>query len=147
ENGNSVVVAARHWPAYTLSGESDAPTLLLRDTVIADRRTYWLNLPYTQAASRPRDGSLHDPALRAPHRDKIAPHIDVGRRRNTFSRSRMLQFLKREVHARFVSSIDLIAKVLLGVIPGLLSRPVLARRQLSGIRRAPAPLDALIGIK
>ncbi len=48
--------------AYSLSGASDAPTLLLGDKVLVNQAAYWVKLPYTQIrlldVSRPRRGDL-----------------------------------------------------------------------------------------
>lgn len=48
--------------AYSLSGSSDAPTLLLGDKVLVNQAAYWIKLPYTGVkllqVSRPRRGDM-----------------------------------------------------------------------------------------
>jgi signal peptidase I len=48
--------------AYTLSGISDAPTLLLGDTAVVNQAAFWLKLPYTQVSllhvAQPKRGDL-----------------------------------------------------------------------------------------
>jgi len=48
--------------AYTLSGASDAPTLLLGDTAVVNQAAFWLKLPYTQVrllrVAQPKRGDL-----------------------------------------------------------------------------------------
>jgi signal peptidase I len=48
--------------AYTLSGSSDAPTLLSGDTALVNQAAYWINVPYTQTRlihiSHPKRGDL-----------------------------------------------------------------------------------------
>jgi signal peptidase I len=48
--------------AYSVSGSSDAPTLLVGDKAIVNQAAYWINLPYTKIRllhiSRPKRGDL-----------------------------------------------------------------------------------------
>jgi signal peptidase I len=48
--------------AYSLSGSSDAPTLLLGDKVLVNQAAYWVKVPYTQIkllhVSRPKRGEM-----------------------------------------------------------------------------------------
>jgi signal peptidase I len=48
--------------AYSVSGSSDAPTLLLGDTAIVNQAAYWVNIPFSQIrllhVSRPKRGDL-----------------------------------------------------------------------------------------
>ena len=57
-----VVLLPAYLRAYTLSGASDAPTLLLGDKVLVNQAAYWIKLPYTQVKllhiSRPKRGDL-----------------------------------------------------------------------------------------
>ena len=80
--------------------------------------------------------------------DQVGSHVDVGWGRDAFAGTRTLfQFGEREVHAGVVGAIDLIAQILLGRIPLGLDRIVPARRDFRRLRRAPAALDAVIGIE
>src|SRR5438552_7372354 len=61
----SAVVAAvlpAYLRAYSVSGSSDAPTLLLGDTAIVSRAAYWVKLPYSTVKllhfSHPKRGDL-----------------------------------------------------------------------------------------
>jgi signal peptidase I len=58
----AVLVLPAYVRAYTVSGSSDAPTLLLGDTVIANQARYWIKVPYTQIklvrVSAPKRGDL-----------------------------------------------------------------------------------------
>jgi signal peptidase I len=57
----ALLAPAYLWP-YSLSGTSDAPTLLLGDVALVDRAAYWVNLPYSQVKlvhiSRPKRGDM-----------------------------------------------------------------------------------------
>jgi signal peptidase I len=57
-----IVLLPAYLRAYSVSGSSDAPTLLRGDKVIVNQAAYWLKLPYTQfklfRISRPKRGDL-----------------------------------------------------------------------------------------
>jgi signal peptidase I len=57
-----VLILPAYLRAFTLSGPSDAPTLLLGDRAVVNRAAYWVNLPYTDIklirVSHPRRGDL-----------------------------------------------------------------------------------------
>jgi signal peptidase I len=57
-----VLILPAYLRAYTLSGPSDAPTLLLGDTAIVNRAAYRVDLPYTRVqlarVSHPKRGDL-----------------------------------------------------------------------------------------
>jgi len=57
-----VLVLPAYLRAYSLSGSSDAPTLLLGDKAIVNQAAYWVKLPYSQIKllhlSRPKRGDL-----------------------------------------------------------------------------------------
>ncbi len=57
-----VVLLPAYLRAYSLSGASDAPTLLLGDKVVVNQAAYWLKLPYTHIkllhVSRPKRGDM-----------------------------------------------------------------------------------------
>jgi len=58
----AVLILPAYLRAYTVSGASDAPTLLLGDTAIVNRAAYWVQLPYSRIrlfrVSRPKRGDL-----------------------------------------------------------------------------------------
>jgi signal peptidase I len=57
-----IFVLPAYLRAYSLSGVSDAPTLLLGDKVLVNQAAYWIKLPYTGVklfqVSRPRRGDM-----------------------------------------------------------------------------------------
>src|SRR5579863_8463968 len=57
-----VLVLPAYLRAYSLSGSSGAPTLLLGDKVLVNQAAYWVKLPYTQIkllhVSRPKRGDM-----------------------------------------------------------------------------------------
>ena len=58
----AVFILPAYVRAYSLSGASDAPTLLLGDKVVVNQAAYWFKLPYTQIkllhVSRPQRGDM-----------------------------------------------------------------------------------------
>jgi signal peptidase I len=58
----AVLLLPAYLKAYTLSGGSDAPTLLLGDKAVVNQAAYWINVPYTQTRlirnSHPKRGDL-----------------------------------------------------------------------------------------